>query len=177
MAVGSPGGARRRPPLPRPPRADLVVRGERLRVPADAPPQSVEKPPGSMSVTLMPNPATSWASAWLRPSSAHFEAWYIPTVGNAEMPPIEETCRMWPLPCARRNGSAAWVTHSAPNRLVSIWSRASCLADLLDHAELAVAGVVDDHVEAPEVLVRAADRVEHRAHSPTRGQSRATFRR
>ncbi len=29
---------------------------------------------------------------------------------------------MWPLPCARSNGRAAWVTHSAPNRLVSICS-------------------------------------------------------
>ena len=41
------------------------------------------------------------------------------------MPPIEDTWRMWPLPCSRRNGSAAWVTHSAPNRLVSIWARTS----------------------------------------------------
>ncbi len=41
------------------------------------------------------------------------------------MPPIEDTWMMWPLPCSRRNGSAAWVTHRAPNRLVSIWSRAS----------------------------------------------------
>src|ERR1700761_2633276 len=32
---------------------------------------------------------------------------------------------MWPAPRSRRYGSAAWVTHSAPNRLVSIWSRAS----------------------------------------------------
>ena len=74
----------------------------------------------------MPKPATSCASAWLRPSSAHFDAWYMPMPGNAEMPPIDETWRMWPLPCSRRNGSAACVTHSAPNRLVSIWSRASC---------------------------------------------------
>jgi hypothetical protein len=41
-------------------------------------------------------------------------------------PPIEDTWTMWPLPCSRRNGSAAWVTHSAPNRLVSICARASC---------------------------------------------------
>ena len=49
----------------------------------------------------------------------------MPTFGNAEIPPIEDTWTMCPLPCARRNGSAAWVTHSAPKRLVSIWSRAS----------------------------------------------------
>ncbi len=34
------------------------------------------------------------------------------------------------------------------------------LADLLDRAEQAVAGVVDDDVEAAEVLVRAGDRLE-----------------
>ncbi len=33
---------------------------------------------------------------------------------------------MCPLPCARRNGSAAWVIHSAPKRFVSIWALASC---------------------------------------------------
>ena len=49
----------------------------------------------------------------------------MPTVGNAEMPPMEETCRRWPLPWARRKGSAAWVTHSAPNKLVSICARDS----------------------------------------------------
>ena len=42
---------------------------------AESPLQSVEKPPGSTSVTLMPKSATSWASDWLRPSSAHLEAW------------------------------------------------------------------------------------------------------
>ncbi len=42
---------------------------------ADAPLQSVSKPPGSTRVTLIPNPATSWARDSLGPSSAHFEAW------------------------------------------------------------------------------------------------------
>ena len=36
------------------------------------------------------------------------------------------------------------------------------LADLLDHAELPVTGVVHDDVQAPEVLVGAADGLEHR---------------
>ena len=42
---------------------------------ADEPAQSVEKPPGSMSVTWMPNGSTSCASACEKPSSAHFDAW------------------------------------------------------------------------------------------------------
>ena len=45
--------------------------------------------------------------------------------GNAEMPPIEETWRIWPDRCSRMNGNAAWVTHIAPKTLVSIWSRNS----------------------------------------------------
>ena len=92
---------------------------------ADEPPQSVENPPGSTSVTWMPKPATSWARAWLNPSSAHFDAWYAPMLGNAEIPPIDDTWMMCPLPCARRNGSAACVTQNAPKRFVSIWSRSS----------------------------------------------------
>jgi hypothetical protein len=50
----------------------------------------------------MPKPATSAASDWLRPSRAHFDAWYIPMFGNALIPPMLDTCRMWPEPCARR---------------------------------------------------------------------------
>ena len=38
-------------------------------------------------------------------------------------PPIEETWMKCPEPCSRRIGSAALVTHSAPNTLVSIWAR------------------------------------------------------
>ena len=49
----------------------------------------------------------------------------MPTMGKAEIPPIDETCRMWPLPWARRKGNAAWVIQSAPKRFVSIWLRAS----------------------------------------------------
>ena len=45
--------------------------------------------------------------------------------GNAEIPPIDDTWMMWPEPCARRIGSAAWVTQSAPKRLVSICARIS----------------------------------------------------
>ena len=85
----------------------------------------MEKPPGSINVTWMPKPATSWASAWEIPSRPHLEAWYMPTLENALIPPIDDTWMMWPLPWARMIGSAACVTHSAPNRLVSICSLAS----------------------------------------------------
>ena len=60
---------------------------------------------------------------------------------------------MCPLRWARRYGSAAWVTHSAPNRLVSSWARPG-LGEFLDEAEVPVAGVVDHDVQPAEVVVR-----------------------
>ena len=70
-----------------------------------------------------------------------------------------------PAGCARcparaGSGSAAWVTHSAPKRLVSSCAADLGLADLLDHAELPVAGVVHHDVQPPEVLVRLLHRGE-----------------
>jgi hypothetical protein len=44
---------------------------------------------------------------------------------NAEIPPIEDTWMMFPLPCSRSQGRATWVTHSAPSRLVSSCARIS----------------------------------------------------
>ncbi len=55
--------------------AHVVIVGQRSACFADAPDQSVSKPPGSISVTCTPNEATSCASACEKPSSAHFEAW------------------------------------------------------------------------------------------------------
>ncbi len=92
---------------------------------ADAPDQSVLYPEGSTSVTWIPNSATSCDSDWLRPSSAHFDAWYMPVSVNALMPPMLETCTMCPDPCSRMIATAACVIQSAPNTLVSNWPRAS----------------------------------------------------
>ena len=54
-------------------------------------------------------------------------------------------------------GSAAFVIQSAPKRFVSICCARLLVGDLLDRAEEAVAGVVDDDVELPEVVVRLGD--------------------
>lgn len=70
----------------------------------------------------------------------------MPMFGKAEMPPIEETCSRWPLPCSRRIGSAACVTHNAPKTFVSNWSRASASLISSIMPKLAVARVVDDDV-------------------------------
>ena len=45
--------------------------------------------------------------------------------GNALIPPMEETWMMWPEPCSRRKGRAAWVTQTAPKRFVSSCARSS----------------------------------------------------
>ncbi|MDP9890759.1 hypothetical protein J2X98_004373 [Pseudarthrobacter enclensis] len=58
---------------------------------ADGPDQSVEKPPGPTSVTWILNPSPSCVSDWEKPSSAHFDAWYAPTVGKALIPPMLDT--------------------------------------------------------------------------------------
>nr|BFF24760.1 hypothetical protein GCM10025732_27250 [Glycomyces mayteni] len=77
-------------------------------------PFRVANPPGSTMVTLIPNDATSPASASFRPSRAHFDAWYAPPSGIAMRPAADESCTMWPEPCARRWGRTAWTTHTAP---------------------------------------------------------------
>ena len=138
--------------------AELVVgRAAASACLADGPAQSVEKPPGSMSVTLMPKPATSWASAWLKPSSAHFDAWYMPMFGNARDPAdrghLQDVARAL-LAQERQRG----LGHPERAEQVGLDLVAGVgLAELLDHAELPVAGVVDDDVEPAEVLVRLRD--------------------
>ncbi len=76
------------------------------------------------------------------------------------MPPIDETCRMWPRALLaqerqRRLGDPERAEEVGLHLVADVG-----LAELLDHAELAVAGVVDDDVEAAELLVRRADRGE-----------------
>ena len=84
----------------------------------------------------------------------------MPDQGNAEIPPIERHLD---------DVAAALLAQERQRRLgdpqraeeVRLELRAGLvLGDLLDHAELAVAGVVDDDVEPPEVLVRPRDRGE-----------------
>lgn len=48
----------------------------------------------------------------------------MPSRGSEVRPPMDDTWMMWPDPRARRWGTTAWVTQSAPNTLISIWSRA-----------------------------------------------------
>ena len=65
---------------------------------------------------------------------------------------------MCPRPCSRRIGSAAWVTHSAPNRFVSICARTCSSETSSIDPEEAVAGVVDDDVERPKRSCARGDR-------------------
>ena len=85
-------------------------------------------------LTLMSKAAASIASASLMPSSANLLALYMPVLGKPPSAAMLETCTMWPDRWARRCGSTAWLTQSAPKRLTSNWARASRLGELFDHA-------------------------------------------
>jgi hypothetical protein len=69
---------------------------------------------------------------------------------NAEMPPIEDTCRMCPLPYLRAEHVGLQLGPDLG------------LADLLDHAEVAVPSVVHDDVEPPEEIMSLLHRGEVR---------------
>ena len=63
---------------------------------------------------------------------------------------------MWPDPCLRSTGIAALVTLMTPNRFVSI------CADILEacvlyRADIAIARIVDEHIEAAEGFDRRLD--------------------
>ena len=119
---------------------------------ADGPAQSVLNPPGSIDVTWMPNPATSCASAWERPSNAHFDAWYAPTFGNALIPPMLDTWMMWPG-ALRAQDRQRRLRHPECAEEVRLQLRPYLvLGQLLDHAEVTVTGVVDHDVERAEVV-------------------------
>ena len=84
----------------------------------------------------------------------------MPTFWNAVMPPIDDTWMMWPLRCARRIrqrglGDPQRAEHVGLDLVARLG-----LGELLDEAELAVAGVVDDDVEPAEVVVGLLDRGE-----------------
>jgi len=98
--------------------------------------------------------------ALVEASSPNFVAEYRPTSGNPVMPAAEETPIMLPRPLR---------THDGRNRLrdpqrseeVGLDDLARLgLRGLLDRAVQPVAGVVDEHIDAAEMLVHARDRGE-----------------
>ena len=91
------------------------------------------------------------------PSSAHFDAWYAPDVREradaADGRHLQDVSGAL-LAQDRQRGLGD------PQRTEQVGLELGAglgLGELLDHAELAVAGVVDDDVEAAEVLVRPRD--------------------
>ena len=70
------------------------------------------------------------------------------------MPPIEDTWRMWPAALLAQERQRGLGDPQRAEQVGLDLVAGLGLAELLDHAELAVAGVVDDDVEAAEVLVR-----------------------
>ena len=86
----------------------------------------MRKNPGSTSIVLMPNGATSEARPSMNPSTPNFEAAYAVRKSPVEaMPAVEEMVMTSPERCVRSWGSTARVTLTGPNRVDSIWARKS----------------------------------------------------
>ena len=73
------------------------------------------------------------------------------------MPPMDETWMMWPEPCCAQEGERGLGDPDGAEEVRLELGAELGLAELLDHPEVAVAGVVDDDVEPAEVVVRPAD--------------------
>src|SRR3954471_8815901 len=110
-----------------------------------------------MIVTLMPKSATSWASAWLSPSSAPLGGVVDTDVRHGADPTDAGHLQDVPgaLGAQERQRRLGHPQHAEEVGLEL--GAGILLGDLLDHAELSVTGIVDDDVEPAEVLVRAAN--------------------
>lgn len=81
--------------------------------------------PGSTISTLIPNGATSAATASDSPSSANFVADYAPTPAKDVRPPMLEICTMAPDLRRRMCGSTARISVAGTKKCTSISSRSS----------------------------------------------------
>ena len=136
----------------------LGVRRQRLGAARPTtPPQSVANPPGSISVTWMPKSATSWASAWRealeRPLRGVVGADERERRDPADRGDLQDVAAaLLPQERQRRLGHP----HGAEDVGLQLVAEL-VLGQLLDEPEVPVAGVVDDDVEAAEVLVGLLD--------------------
>ncbi len=117
----------------------------------------MEKPPGSISVTWMPNGATSCASACEKPSKRPLrrvvDADVLERGDAADRRHLDDVpAALGPQVRQRGLGDPQRAEHVGLDLVARF-----LLGQLLDEAEVAVAGVVDDDVEPPEVLVRLLD--------------------
>ena len=78
--------------------------------------------------------------------------------GLVTMPVIEQMLMMWPPPRARMPGSTALIMSTAPKKFVSKSAPDLGVVALLDRGQVAVAGVVDEHVDPAEGALGLARR-------------------
>ena len=72
-------------------------------------------------------------------------------------PPIEEMFTIAPAFCARMSGRTARVTASEAEKIGLEHGADVGVVAFFDGGQVAVAGVVDQHVDAPELLLRHLD--------------------
>ena len=80
---------------------------------------SVSIGPGMISITRIPNCATSAASDSPSAVTAAFDARYVPRNGTGASVDDDVTLQMTPPPAARMIGTARFVTSTSPNTLVA----------------------------------------------------------
>ena len=110
----------------------------------------------------MPKSLTSWASAWLMPSRRPLGGVVHADAHEGRDPTDRRHLDDVTAALLAQEWKRGLSDPQRPEQVrLDLLARLT-LAELLDHAELPVAGVVDDDVQPAEVLVRAADALERR---------------
>ncbi len=143
----------------------------------EEPPQSVEKPPGSIRVTWMPKPATSCGQrlreALERPLRRVVGADQRERRDAADRRHLQDVAGAL---LAQERQRRLRHPHRAEDVGLHLVAEL-LLGQLLDEAEVAVAGVVDDDVEPAEVRVRLLRRPRSRPPGRSRRAGAAAARR
>ena len=148
--------------------------GLSLAIVVDDPAKSVRKPPGSMIVTLTPRGPTSFARTSENPSTPHFAAAYAPRPTGPESPADGRELEDVPGSLSPHDGDRR-LRHVHDAEEVRFDLRAEVLhARVLDRRQVAVPGVVREHVEPPERHPRPSGPPRSRpARQSRRGRRRA----
>jgi len=113
------------------------------------PAKSVRKPPGSMIVTLMPSGPTSFARTSENPSTPNFAAAYAPRPTGPSRPPTDENWRICRFLSPHDGDRRLGHLHHAEEVRFDLCAEV-LHARVLDRRQIAVAGVVREHVEPPK---------------------------
>ena len=117
---------------------------------SERPAQSVRNGPGSTISHLDSQRLDLLRQGLREPLDGELGGVVVATPGKPMKPPMEEILTICPLRCFRMPGSTAWVMAARPKKLVSNMAANLIVLALLGRRQIAVAGVVDQHVDAAE---------------------------